>query len=47
MVTIQPDNIPSVRLAETFGFRRIGLHIDEVDGLEDIYVLEYSERARA
>jgi RimJ/RimL family protein N-acetyltransferase len=39
VVTIQPDNIASVRLAETFGFRRIGSHIDEVDGLEDIYLL--------
>lgn len=47
VVTIRPDNIASVRLAETFGFRRIGLHIDEVDGLEDIYLLEYDGRAGA
>lgn len=47
VVTIQPDNIPSIRLAETFGFRWIGSHIDEVDGLEDIYLLEYGERVGA
>lgn len=43
VVTIQPDNIASVQLAETFGFRRIGFHVDEVDGLEDIYLLEYGK----
>lgn len=43
VVTIQPNNIASVRLAETFGFRRIGSHVDEVDGLEDIYLLEYGK----
>jgi len=41
VVSIRPDNIPSRRLAERFGFKRIGSHIDEEDGLEDIYELHY------
>ena len=44
VLTISPDNRPSVRLAESFGFARVGSHIDEVDGLEDIYLLDYIER---
>jgi len=41
VVSIRPDNIPSHRLAERFGFIRIGSHIDEEDGLEDIYEVQY------
>jgi RimJ/RimL family protein N-acetyltransferase len=41
VVSIRPDNIPSRRLAEEFGFKRIGSHIDEEDGLEDIYEVHY------
>ena len=37
VVSISPENLPSRGLAAKFGFRRIGSHIDEVDGLEDIY----------
>jgi RimJ/RimL family protein N-acetyltransferase len=36
VVTIRPDNAPSQALAAGLGFVRIGSHIDEVDGLEDI-----------
>ena len=28
---------PSLGLAAKFGFQRIGSHIDEVDGLEEIF----------
>ncbi len=35
-LTIRPDNHPSQALAAQLGFVRIGSHIDEVDGLEDI-----------
>lgn len=38
VLTISPDNLPSQALAATLGFVRIGSHIDEVDGLEDILV---------
>ncbi len=36
VMTIRPDNVPSQALAAGLGFVRIGSHIDEVDGLEDI-----------
>jgi RimJ/RimL family protein N-acetyltransferase len=36
VMTIRPDNVPSQALAAGLGFVRIGAHIDEVDGLEDI-----------
>lgn len=38
-MTIRPDNRPSQALTAQLGFVRIGSHIDDVDGLEDI--LEY------
>lgn len=36
VVTIEPDNEPSQALAAKLGFVRIGSHIDEIDGVEDI-----------
>jgi RimJ/RimL family protein N-acetyltransferase len=36
VLSIRPDNIPSQTLAASLGFVRIGSHIDEVDGPEDI-----------
>jgi ribosomal-protein-alanine N-acetyltransferase len=36
VVSISPDNKASQALAAKLGFTRIGSHIDEVDGLEDI-----------
>jgi ribosomal-protein-alanine N-acetyltransferase len=41
VVSIRPDNISSRRLAEQLGFKRIGSHVDEEDGLEDIYEVHY------
>ena len=43
VVSIRPDNMPSRRLAEQFGFKRIGSHVDEEDGLEDIYEVHYGD----
>ena len=37
IVSISPDNAPSRALAAKFGFRKIGSHMDEEDGLEEIY----------
>lgn len=37
VVSISPENTPSLALAAKFGFRKIGSHIDEVDGLEEIF----------
>lgn len=39
IVSISPDNLASQALAAKLGFVRIGSHIDEVDGLEDILEL--------
>jgi ribosomal-protein-alanine N-acetyltransferase len=36
VLSIRPDNIASQALAASLRFVRIGSHIDEVDGLEDI-----------
>ncbi|TVR45325.1 MAG: N-acetyltransferase [Puniceicoccaceae bacterium] len=36
VLSIRPDNVPSQRLAAELGFRRIGSHVDEIDGLEEI-----------
>jgi ribosomal-protein-alanine N-acetyltransferase len=39
VVSISPQNAPSLALAQGFGFERIGSQIDEVDGPEDIFEL--------
>ena len=38
VLSILPDNVASQALAAGLGFVRIGSHIDEVDGLEDVLV---------
>jgi RimJ/RimL family protein N-acetyltransferase len=37
VVSIGPTNVASIALAQQLGFRRIGSHIDEVDGPEQIF----------
>ena len=37
ILSISPQNQPSLRIAAHFGFVKIGSHMDEEDGLEDIY----------
>ena len=39
VVSISPDNAPSVAMARKLGFAKIGSHIDEIDGYEDILAL--------
>jgi L-amino acid N-acyltransferase YncA len=34
---MSPDNEPSLRLAQTFGFKQVGEQIDEIDGLELVF----------
>jgi [ribosomal protein S5]-alanine N-acetyltransferase len=46
VVSISPNNLPSLRIAQHFGFQKVGMHIDEVDGLEEIFVREVRERER-
>lgn len=42
VLSISPENEPSLRLAARFGFHRIGSHIDEEDGPEDIFELVWN-----
>lgn len=37
ILTISPENHPSLRIAAHFGFVKIGTQLDEEDGPEDIY----------
>jgi ribosomal-protein-alanine N-acetyltransferase len=39
VLSIRPDNHPSQALAAQLGFERIGSHVDEVDGSEDVLEL--------
>lgn len=39
IVSISPENTPSVAMARKLGFTRIGGHMDETDGYEDILSL--------
>ena len=45
MLSIAPDNQASLGLARKLGARRIGEHVDEIDGPEDIFLFdtEYGE----
>lgn len=38
ILSIQPANVASLALAQKLGASKIGSHIDEKDGLEDIYL---------
>ncbi len=44
VLSISPDNIPSRQLALRMGFKVVGSQMDEVDGPEDIYVLDRTPR---
>jgi len=39
VVTISPSNTPSLALVAGLGFVRVGAHLDEVDGPEDVLAL--------
>lgn len=38
VVSIRPDNLPSLAIAQNLGFRRVGQHIDEEEGLEHVFL---------
>jgi RimJ/RimL family protein N-acetyltransferase len=42
VVSISPENEPSLRLAQKFGFHKVGTVMDPEDGVEDIFLLEVS-----
>jgi RimJ/RimL family protein N-acetyltransferase len=39
-VSVSPDNAPSLAMAEKMGFKQVGEHMDEEDGLEYVFELE-------
>ena len=41
VVSISPENEPSLALAAKLGFRKIGWHMDEIDGPEDIFERQF------
>ncbi len=43
VLTISPTNLPSLRIAERLGFRKVGAHVDDVDGPEDIFLLDWND----
>ena len=38
VLTIAPNNTPSQHIAQRFGFVKVGEHIDEANGLEEIFL---------
>lgn len=42
-LSISPDNAPSLGMAKKLGARMIGSQIDEIDGPEDVYLLQIQE----
>lgn len=44
VVSVSPQNIASLALTAKLGFRRIGSHVDEEDGPEDIFELVVDEK---
>ena len=38
VVSVSPDNTASLGVAARLGFSKVGQHIDEIDGVEDIYL---------
>lgn len=43
VLSISPNNIPSLKLAQGLGFIKIGSHMDAEDGIEDVYRLDYEQ----
>ena len=45
VATISPSNVASQALVADLGFVRVGSHVDEIDGVEDVLVLNVTEVA--
>ncbi len=41
VLSISPQNIPALGLAQKLGFIRIGSHVDDADGIEEIFELQH------
>ena len=42
VTTISPSNVASHALVADLGFVRVGSHVDEIDGVEDVLVLNFT-----
>ena len=42
-LSISPKNVPSLGLARKMGAYKIGSQIDDIDGPEDVYLLDIGE----
>ncbi len=38
VASVSPENIPSLFLIHQLGFKKVGSHVDDVDGPEDVYL---------
>jgi RimJ/RimL family protein N-acetyltransferase len=38
--SVAPDNVPSLAIIGRLGFREVGSHVDEIDGLELVFELD-------
>jgi RimJ/RimL family protein N-acetyltransferase len=38
VVSVSPDNTPSLAVVARFGFVQVGQHVDEIDGIENVYL---------
>lgn len=38
VLSISPDNLPSLKLAHKFGFTKVGEEMDEIDGMEHVFM---------
>jgi RimJ/RimL family protein N-acetyltransferase len=46
VLSIAPDNLASQNLAKSFGFRKVGTQIDDIDGPEDVLELRPAAPSR-
>jgi len=40
VASIAPENLPSLRLVAGLGFTKVGEQVDEIDGLEHVFLCE-------
>ena len=38
VATVSPDNLPSLAMVKKLGFRKIGEHVDDIDGVEEVFL---------
>ena len=38
--SVAPDNVPSLAVVAKFGFRQVGVQIDDIDGEELVFELD-------